>query len=127
MKIRDRKFAKLTTDELHDILKLRIDVFVAEQACAYPELDGRDTEPTTRHVWMADDVGVGTAVVLGLSLGGMIAQQLAVDHPDRVRALVSLASTTGELDLPAASDEVVAALTAPVSYTHLTLPTIRMV
>ena len=58
MKIRDRKFAKLTTDELHDILKLRIDVFVAEQACAYPELDGRDTEPTTRHVWMADDVGV---------------------------------------------------------------------
>ena len=62
---------------------------------------------------MLDDVGVGTAVVLGLSLGGMIAQQLAVDHPDRVRALVSLASTTGELDLPAASDEVVAALTAP--------------
>ena len=58
MKIRDRKFAKLTTDELHDILKLRIDVFVAEQACAYPELDGRDIEPTTRHVWMADDVGV---------------------------------------------------------------------
>ena len=45
MKICDRKFAKLTTDELHDILKLRIDVFVAEQACAYPELDGRDTEP----------------------------------------------------------------------------------
>ena len=58
MKIRDRKFAKLTTDELHDILKLRIDVFVAEQACAYPELDGRDIEPMTRHVWMADDVGV---------------------------------------------------------------------
>ena len=64
-------------------------------------------------VAVLDDVGVGTAVVLGLSLGGMIAQQLAVDHPDRVRALVSLASTTGELDLPAASDEVVAALTAP--------------
>ena len=34
MKIRDRKFAKLTADELRDILKLRIDVFVAEQACA---------------------------------------------------------------------------------------------
>ena len=58
MKILDRKFAKLTTAELHDILKLRIDVFVAEQACAYPELDGRDIEPGTRHVWMADDVGV---------------------------------------------------------------------
>ncbi|MEO0495598.1 MAG: GNAT family N-acetyltransferase [Actinomycetota bacterium] len=58
MKIRDRKFAKLSTDELHDILKLRIDVFVVEQECAYPELDGRDTEPGTRHVWIADDLGV---------------------------------------------------------------------
>ena len=63
-------------------------------------------------VAVLDDVGVDTAVVLGLSLGGMIAQQLAVDHPERVRALVSVASTTGEPDLPVASDEVVAALTA---------------
>ena len=58
MKICDRKFAKLSPDELHDIMKLRIDVFVVEQECAYAELDGRDTEPGTRHVWMADDVGV---------------------------------------------------------------------
>lgn len=58
MKIQDRKFAKLSTTELHDILRLRIDVFVVEQECPYPELDGRDIEPDTRHVWMADDVGV---------------------------------------------------------------------
>ena len=63
-------------------------------------------------VAVLDAVGVDTTVVLGLSLGGMVAQQLAVDHPERVRALVSLASTTGEADLPGASDEVVAALTA---------------
>ena len=65
---------------------------------------------------LVDDMkrtGITNAIVIGHSFGGMIAQQLAVDHPDRVRALVSLASTTGELDLPAASDEVVVALMAP--------------
>lgn len=61
-------------------------------------------------VAVLDAAGVGRAVVLGLSLGGMIAQQTAVEHPDRLRALVSLASSTGETDLPPATDEVVAAL-----------------
>ena len=33
--------------------QLRESVFVVEQQCPYPELDGRDLEPTTRHVWVA--------------------------------------------------------------------------
>ena len=37
---------------LHDIFRLRCDVFVVEQQCAYPELDGLDAEPTTRHLWL---------------------------------------------------------------------------
>ncbi|MDW3219183.1 MAG: GNAT family N-acetyltransferase [Acidimicrobiales bacterium] len=57
MAVFDRSFAELSTLELHDLLRLRVDVFVVEQACPYPELDGRDTETTTRHVWMADDAG----------------------------------------------------------------------
>jgi pimeloyl-ACP methyl ester carboxylesterase len=61
-------------------------------------------------VAVLDAVGQDDAVVLGLSLGGMIAQQLAIDHPERVRLLVSLASSTGEPDLPGASPEVVEAL-----------------
>ena len=39
-------------------MRLRIDVFIVEQSCSYPELDGRDLEDGTRHVWMADDLGV---------------------------------------------------------------------
>jgi len=35
--------------------QLRESVFVVEQHCPYPELDGRDLEPTTRHVWVAED------------------------------------------------------------------------
>jgi pimeloyl-ACP methyl ester carboxylesterase len=68
-------------------------------------------------VAVLDAVGVETAVVLGLSLGGMVAQQLAIDHPDRVRALVSLASTPGEEGLPTATAEVLEALTAPTEPT----------
>ena len=53
LKIADRRFDELSARELHDIMRLRCDVFVVEQACIYPDLDGRDTEPATRHVWVA--------------------------------------------------------------------------
>ncbi len=66
---------------------------------------------------MADDViavldaaGAVDAVVLGVSLGGMIAQATAIAHPGRVRALVSIMSTTGEVGVGAPSTEALAAL-----------------
>lgn len=37
-----KTFDELTLDEFHDILKLRIDIFVVEQNCPYPELDTKD-------------------------------------------------------------------------------------
>lgn len=40
---------------LYALLKLRVDVFVVEQACAYPELDGVDAEPGTEHLWVEVD------------------------------------------------------------------------
>lgn len=45
----------LDATTLYAILKLRVDVFVVEQQCPYPELDGRDDEPGTRHVWLSRD------------------------------------------------------------------------
>lgn len=39
---------------LYRVLRLRVEVFVVEQACPYPELDGRDLEPTTRQFWITD-------------------------------------------------------------------------
>lgn len=44
---------------------------------------------------MMDDAGADRATVVGISMGGMIAQQLAVQHPERVEALVLLATTPG--------------------------------
>ncbi|MBD0861284.1 GNAT family N-acetyltransferase [Gordonia sp. zg691] len=39
---------------LYRILRLRVEVFVVEQACPYPELDGRDLEPTAIQFWISD-------------------------------------------------------------------------
>jgi ElaA protein len=50
--IHNESFADLAPDVLYALLKLRVDVFVVEQSCAYPELDGRDNEPGTRHLWV---------------------------------------------------------------------------
>jgi len=48
-------FHELDSATLYALLKLRVEVFVVEQQCAYPELDGRDTEPGTRHLWYERD------------------------------------------------------------------------
>ncbi|WP_341719739.1 GNAT family N-acetyltransferase [Micromonospora sp. FIMYZ51] len=53
--LRIAAFADLDARTLYDLLRLRVDVFVVEQECAYPELDGRDVEPGTRHLWLALD------------------------------------------------------------------------
>jgi ElaA protein len=50
---------------IYEILRLRVDVFVVEQACPYPELDGRDLDPATRWVWaVAGGRIVGTLRIL---------------------------------------------------------------
>lgn len=43
-----------------------------------------------------DALGVAAAHVMGLSMGGMIAQTMAIEHPSRVLTLTSAMSTTGE-------------------------------
>jgi ElaA protein len=45
--------ADLDTRTLYDLLRLRVEVFVVEQACAYAELDGRDLENGARHYWLS--------------------------------------------------------------------------
>ncbi|WP_027346337.1 GNAT family N-acetyltransferase [Hamadaea tsunoensis] len=54
MELISKTFAELDTVTLYRILQLRVDVFVVEQECAYPEIDGRDPEPGTVHVYAQD-------------------------------------------------------------------------
>ena len=46
----DLAFDALSVDELYELMKLRVDIFVVEQNCPYPELDGKDRHPKTRHL-----------------------------------------------------------------------------
>jgi len=62
-----------------------------------------------------DAVGLDEAHVVGMSLGGMIAQTMAIEQPARVRSLTSISSMTGNLDHGMPTDEVFVALAeAPV-------------
>jgi len=63
-------------------------------------------------VAVLDEAGIGRAHVMGASLGGMVAQELAVDHPGRVDALVLVSTTPGwpfAYPMPAASLRLIAA------------------
>jgi ElaA protein len=51
--VRTASFRDLEIGILYAILKLRSDVFVVEQECVYADLDGRDDEPGTRHLWIS--------------------------------------------------------------------------
>lgn len=44
------RFEQLDTYTLYAMLQLRVDVFVVEQNCPYPELDDKDLHPQTRHI-----------------------------------------------------------------------------
>ena len=64
-------------------------------------------------VGLLDALGIASAHVVGASMGGMIAQVLAISFPERVRTLTSIMSTTGERGLPQGKPEVFAAISAP--------------
>ena len=51
-----KHFSQLTRDELFEIYKLRVAVFIVEQQCAYPEVDDADRQ--AYHIWLRDGDGI---------------------------------------------------------------------
>ncbi|WP_273820461.1 alpha/beta fold hydrolase [Pseudomonas asplenii] len=62
---------------------------------------------------LLDALAIDRAHVVGRSMGGMIAQLLACEHPERVLSLTSIMSSTGNPALPQAAPEVMAMLMRP--------------
>ncbi len=67
---------------------------------------------------LLDHLEIASAHVVGASMGGMIAQTMAIEHPDRVRTLTSIMSTTGEPDVGQPTAEAMAVLLRPAATTR---------
>ena len=83
-------------------------------------LKGEEIKPPYTLEDMADDgvslldaLGIPQAHICGMSMGGMIAQTIAIRHPSRVLSLISIYSTTGNPQLPQPQMEILGILIAP--------------
>ena len=65
-------------------------------------------------VGLLDALGIGAAHIVGISMGGAIAQLVAAHHADRVLSLTCLMASSGNLALPGPTPEAAAALFAPL-------------
>ncbi len=89
-----------------DILKLRF--FGILPSATYTLRDmANDT------TGLMDALGIRSAHIVGASMGGAIAQVIAIHSPERVRSLTSIMSTTGNLKLPQPKREAMTLLMAP--------------
>jgi pimeloyl-ACP methyl ester carboxylesterase len=94
---------RLTAFELLKLRLLKIPV-----AAPYRLIDmAKDT------VGLMDVLGIKSAHLVGASMGGMIAQEIAISFPQRVRSLTSIMSTTGNPKIPPPTREAAAVLIAP--------------
>jgi pimeloyl-ACP methyl ester carboxylesterase len=89
-----------------ELVKLRL--FHIPVAAPYRLIDmARDT------VGLMDALGIASAHLVGASMGGMIAQEVALSFPERARSLTSIMSTTGNPRVPPPTREMAAMLMAP--------------
>jgi pimeloyl-ACP methyl ester carboxylesterase len=64
-------------------------------------------------VAVLDSVGVDRAHVMGVSMGGMIVQTMAIEHPHRLLSITSVMSTTGDADVGNPAPEALKLILSP--------------
>ncbi|HUA46848.1 MAG TPA: alpha/beta hydrolase, partial [Solirubrobacteraceae bacterium] len=67
---------------------------------------------------LLDALGLNSAHLVGASMGGMIAQTVAIEHPARVRSLTSIMSSTGDPSVGRPTQRALAALLSPPAATR---------
>jgi pimeloyl-ACP methyl ester carboxylesterase len=85
-------------------------LLAARGAGETPEVPYLLSDMAADTVGVLDHLGIDAAHIFGVSMGGMIAQTVAIEHPDRVATLTSVMSTTGDLDVGNPTGEAMALL-----------------
>lgn len=102
----DAGFGVIRSDYRDVGLSTKLDAAPSDQPYTLSDL-------ATDAVAVLDSAGVGRAHAVGFSMGGMIAQLLAIEHPDRLMTMTSIMSTTGDPDVGQASEEALEVLLNP--------------
>lgn len=92
-----------------DMMALMADVLAGKT----PDVPYTLDDMAADSIGLLDHLGVKQAHVCGASMGGMIAQLVACNYPERTLSLTSIMSSTGNPDLPKSTPEAQAALMAP--------------
>ncbi|MEQ8267172.1 MAG: alpha/beta hydrolase [Parvibaculum sp.] len=88
------------------------DVVAAAREGRKPDMPYTLADMAADGIGVLDALGIERAHVMGISMGGMIVQRMAIHHPERLLSVTSIMSSTGNPDLPKASDEALKALQA---------------
>jgi pimeloyl-ACP methyl ester carboxylesterase len=127
----DEAFCKLLADQGRFVIRFdnrdvglstHLDGQAVDLAALMGALGGEGEPPEVPYTLsaMADDawgvldaLGIRQAHIVGASMGGMIVQTMAIEHPERVLTLTSIMSTTGEREYGQPKPEAMAALLTP--------------
>jgi pimeloyl-ACP methyl ester carboxylesterase len=127
----DEELCRLLADRGHHVIRFdnrdcglstHLDgLSVNPMAVLQAKLDGADvpavpytlSDMSNDAVGLLDALGIESAHVMGASMGGMIAQTIAVEHPDRCRSLISVMSSPGDPRAGAPTPEALQVLISP--------------
>lgn len=88
------------------------DVTAAVREGRTPDIPYRLADMAADGIGLLDALGLKQAHVMGISMGGMIVQRMAIHFPERLLSVTSIMSSTGNPAVPPATDEALAALQA---------------
>ncbi len=107
----DNRDAGLSTHLIDAGVPDMAEVAAAMQKGEKPDVPYTLSDMAADATGLLDALGLARAHIVGASMGGMIAQLVAADHPGHTLSLTSIMSTTGNPALPRATPEAMAVLT----------------